>query len=263
MDLGNRKTQKWPDWTSSGYVFVACFLYYGDEPLGSIKSSRNVLSYWTVHHLKLNQLDVTLWKHQYISTYRNRTTHLHSRRLLRMNVTTFETCWAIKNFHQVGSIYSTRIAECYRTENGINDTSSTLHCRSSAVGIATKLEVWWSRVWIPAESKIFFFFSKTYRPELGPPGLLFSWWRHGYSHRQRDWGMKLTTHSSTTAKVKNELRYTSTPPPPQNTFMVWTGHTWLHSQFAPHREHNVRHFRVNKWILYRNIIAVYCDRDRK
>jgi len=114
MDLGNRKAQKWPDWTSSGYVFVACFLYYGNEPLGSIKQWNFLL-----------------------------------------------------------------IAECYRNENDITDTSSTLHCRSSAVGIATKLEVWWSRVWIPAESKLYFFFSKTHRSELRPTGLLFSGWRHG------------------------------------------------------------------------------------
>jgi hypothetical protein len=46
--------------------------------------------------------------HQY--TPKKNNTPTYSRRLLRMNVITFETCWAIKTFikwHQVRSIYST------------------------------------------------------------------------------------------------------------------------------------------------------------
>ena len=46
--------------------------------------------------------------HQY--TPKHSSTPTYSRRLLRMNVITFETCWAIKTFikwHQVGSISST------------------------------------------------------------------------------------------------------------------------------------------------------------
>ena len=43
--------------------------------------------------------------HQY--TPKQSSTPTYSRQLLRMNVITFETCWAIKNFHQFGSIYST------------------------------------------------------------------------------------------------------------------------------------------------------------
>jgi len=46
--------------------------------------------------------------HQYTPKQNN--TPTYSRRLLRMNVITFETCWAIKTFvkwHLVGSIYST------------------------------------------------------------------------------------------------------------------------------------------------------------
>jgi hypothetical protein len=39
--------------------------------------------------------------HQYTPKQSN--THSHSRQLLRMNVITFETCWAIKNFHKVTS----------------------------------------------------------------------------------------------------------------------------------------------------------------
>ena len=46
--------------------------------------------------------------HQYTPKQNN--TPTYSRQLLRMNVITFETCWAIKTFikcHQVGPIYST------------------------------------------------------------------------------------------------------------------------------------------------------------
>ena len=39
--------------------------------------------------------------HQYTPKQNN--TPTYSRQLLRMNVTTFETCWAIKNFHKVTS----------------------------------------------------------------------------------------------------------------------------------------------------------------
>jgi len=41
--------------------------------------------------------------HQYTPKHNN--TPTYSRRLLRMNVIRFETCWAIKNFHKVTSIW--------------------------------------------------------------------------------------------------------------------------------------------------------------
>ena len=44
--------------------------------------------------------------HQYTSTHQNRTTPKYNHHLLRMNVITFETCWAIKNFHKVKSSWS-------------------------------------------------------------------------------------------------------------------------------------------------------------
>ena len=49
----------------------------------------------------------------YQYTPKQSSTHTYSRQLLRMNVITFETCWAIKTFikwHQVGSIYSTLLS---------------------------------------------------------------------------------------------------------------------------------------------------------
>jgi hypothetical protein len=58
------------------------------------------------HHAPMNPQINTHQKyktlmHKHLSLQNNAPTY--SRRLLRMNVITFETCWAIKNFHKVTS----------------------------------------------------------------------------------------------------------------------------------------------------------------
>ena len=59
--------------------------------------------------------------HQY--TPKQSSTPTYSRQLLRMNVITFETCWAIKNFHKVTSIWF----------NLFNKQKCRLSCRWTAL----------------------------------------------------------------------------------------------------------------------------------
>jgi hypothetical protein len=76
--------------------------------------------------------------HQYTPEQNN--TPTYSRRLLRMNVITFETCWAIKNFHKVTSSWF-NLFKCYFLD--LSYKYSSQHISVSHCGVVQCLNLLW------------------------------------------------------------------------------------------------------------------------
>ena len=141
----------------------------------------------------------------------------------------------------------------------MNDNSSTVHCRISAVGIAIRLEIWRPRVRIPTESNIYIYIHQNVQTSAWATRPPIQWVTTGFipiGEEAEVCSWPLIPQLQLSLRMSGAIFL---PPPPQHDFTAWTEHTWLYDQFAPHREHNVRHF--NQWILYRNITAVYCERQ--